>query len=190
RRVRVSLLVSLRRRTGSQSRLRRELVNSSVKLWSMSALGQKQTYAVQHGMSALGQKQTYAVQHGMSPFPPKADMCGAAAHVCFGLQCNTACPLCPRKRTCAVRQPMSVLGQKRTRAGQHRGSLFDQLVGDREKIRRDIEAERFGGCEVDDEIDLACQLNRHIGGRFPLLNSARVDAGAAVGLGLGPSLAP
>ena len=30
-------------------------------------------------------------------------------------------------------------------------SLFDQLVGDGEKIRRDSEAERFGGCKVDDE---------------------------------------
>jgi hypothetical protein len=28
-------------------------------------------------MSALGQKQTYAVQLGMSALPPKADMCGA-----------------------------------------------------------------------------------------------------------------
>jgi len=34
-------------------------------------------------MSALGQKQTYAVHNGMSALPPRADMCGAA-HVCFG----------------------------------------------------------------------------------------------------------
>jgi hypothetical protein len=35
-------------------------------------------------MSALGQKQTFAVQKGMSALPPKADMCGAARDVRFG----------------------------------------------------------------------------------------------------------
>jgi len=35
-------------------------------------------------MSALGQKQTYAVQNGMSALPPKADMCGATRDVRFG----------------------------------------------------------------------------------------------------------
>ena len=30
-------------------------------------------------MSALGQKQTFAVQYVMSALPPKADMCGAAS---------------------------------------------------------------------------------------------------------------
>jgi hypothetical protein len=35
------------------------------------------------GMSALGQKQTFAVQDVMSALPPKADMCGALAHVRF-----------------------------------------------------------------------------------------------------------
>jgi hypothetical protein len=34
-------------------------------------------------MSALGQKQTYAVQQVMSALPPKADMCSARAHVRF-----------------------------------------------------------------------------------------------------------
>ena len=33
-------------------------------------------------MSALGQKRTFAVQ-GMSALAPKADMCGALAHVRF-----------------------------------------------------------------------------------------------------------
>jgi hypothetical protein len=35
-------------------------------------------------VSALGQKQTYAVQTGMSALLPKADMCGAARDVRFG----------------------------------------------------------------------------------------------------------
>ena len=34
-------------------------------------------------MSALGHKRTFAVQKGMSALLPKADMCGALAHVCF-----------------------------------------------------------------------------------------------------------
>jgi hypothetical protein len=37
-----------------------------------------------NAMSALGQKQTYAVQKGTSALPPmKAEICGALAHVCF-----------------------------------------------------------------------------------------------------------
>ena len=32
-------------------------------------------------MSALDQKQTYAVQNGMSALPPKADMCAATRDV-------------------------------------------------------------------------------------------------------------
>ena len=35
-------------------------------------------------MSALGQKQTFAVQKAMSALPPKADMCSATSR----------CPLC------------------------------------------------------------------------------------------------
>ena len=34
-------------------------------------------------MSALGQKQTFAVHQPMSALPPKADMCSALAHFRF-----------------------------------------------------------------------------------------------------------
>ena len=34
-------------------------------------------------MSALGQKQTFAVQNVMSALPPKADICSALGHVRF-----------------------------------------------------------------------------------------------------------
>src|SRR5262245_13842712 len=45
-------------------------------------------------MSALGQKQTFAVQKGMSALPPKADMCGAVADVRFGPKADM-CPHTP-----------------------------------------------------------------------------------------------
>jgi hypothetical protein len=35
-------------------------------------------------MSALGQKQTFALRKVMSALPPKADMCIATDNVCFG----------------------------------------------------------------------------------------------------------
>ena len=34
-------------------------------------------------MSPLGHKQTYAAHKLMSALPPKADLCGALAYVCF-----------------------------------------------------------------------------------------------------------
>ena len=64
-------------------------------------------------MSALGQKQTCAVQNGMSALPPIAT---AKADSRKG-----ACPLYPRKRTGAVQWSMSALGQKRTHAPQQKG---------------------------------------------------------------------
>jgi len=57
-------------------------------------------------MSALGQKQTYALQQAMSALPPIA-----TAKAKFR---KRACPLYPRKRTCAMQWPMSALGQKQT----------------------------------------------------------------------------
>src|SRR5262249_61970379 len=51
----------------------------------MSSLGRYQILRVRkQRMSALGQKQTFAVQKGMSALPPKADMCGATRDVRFG----------------------------------------------------------------------------------------------------------
>jgi hypothetical protein len=43
----------------------------------MSVLPPKPTLIGDAGMSALGQRQTFAVQKRMSALPPKADMCGA-----------------------------------------------------------------------------------------------------------------
>src|SRR5262245_64016865 len=53
----------------------------------MSALGQKQTYAVQKAMSALPPIATAKadmLQMVMSALAPKADVCAANHHVCFG----------------------------------------------------------------------------------------------------------
>jgi hypothetical protein len=66
------------------------------------------------------------------------------------------CPLYPRKQTCAAQIVMSAKGQKRTQAAQQKGSLFDQLVGECKQIHRYIEVERFGSCEVNDEVELGC----------------------------------
>src|SRR5262245_5977668 len=41
-------------------------------------------------MSALGQKQTYAVRQPMSALPPKADMCGATGNVRYGPKADMA----------------------------------------------------------------------------------------------------
>src|SRR5262249_20602192 len=68
-------------------------------------------------------------------------------------------------------------------------TLFDHLISERKQIRGYVEAERFGGGEVDDETELGCQLNRHIGGRLPFENLANVASGAAIGIGLACSVA-
>jgi hypothetical protein len=46
--------------------------------------------ATGRSMSALGHKQTIALQNVMSALPPKADMCSATAHVCFGPKADIA----------------------------------------------------------------------------------------------------
>src|SRR5215472_13493260 len=91
-----------------------------------------------HHLSALGQKQTYAVQHGMSALPPIATAKADAR--------NRSCPLYPRKQTCAAQLGMSALGQKRTLQ-----RLVDHLVSGGEQRRRHSEAKRFCSLEVDHE---------------------------------------
>src|SRR5262249_28364691 len=71
-------------------------------------------------MSALGQKQTYAVQKPMSALPPIA-----TAKADFR---KRSCLLYPRKRTCAVRLAMSALGQKRTHATQQLQHQAERLL--------------------------------------------------------------
>jgi len=71
-------------------------------------------------MSALGQKQTFALQKIMSALPPKADMCVALAYVCFGpiadillvtrsANAGGRSPRAPiRSRPCTSRQELGV----------------------------------------------------------------------------------
>src|SRR5262245_66371015 len=86
-------------------------------------------------MSALGQKQTYASQQAMSALHPivteKADMG------------QWSCPLCLRKRTCAVQEAMSAKGQKRT--FQRRGTASNLIWRNVEKHPREIMPMSRGG---------------------------------------------
>src|ERR1700687_1545576 len=43
---------------------------------------------------------------------------------------------------------------------------FDHLVGAIEQLERDFEAERFGGLEIDDQLELGGLLHREIGRLF------------------------
>ena len=87
-------------------------------------------------MSALGQKQTCAVQKGMSALPPKADMCGALGHVRFGPKADMCSAQADVRFTpnrdidCAFR--MSTKGQKRTPGQFELALLFDDLASEAE----------------------------------------------------------
>src|SRR6202011_2346397 len=54
--------------------------------------------------------------------------------------------------------------------------LLDHLVGEREQIVRDFDAERLGSLEIDDQLELGQLHNRQIGGLFALEDSPGVDA--------------
>ena len=79
-------------------------------------------------MSALGQKQTYAAQKAMSALPPKADMCGALAYVCFVPIADYA-----RSNSITIRSP-----RRRARAAKD-GTC---------------EAKRLGGLKIDHQLVL------------------------------------
>ena len=102
-------------------------------------------------MSALGQKQTYAVHQPMSALPPIA-----TAKADFRKQ---SCLLYPQKRTCAVHYPMSALGQKRT----SRDSL-DQFVGALLEVNRYVESERPSRLQVDDKLEFRRLQDRQVSG--------------------------
>ena len=114
----------------------------------MSALGQKQTYAVHQPMSALPPKATAKADFRTRScllYPRKADMCGATRR----------CPLC---------------------AKSGHAHLFDHLVRTRLQCRRHAQAERLGGLEVDVQLNFCCPLYRQLGGLVAPENPAGIDA--------------
>src|SRR5262249_15711613 len=71
-------------------------------------------------MSALGQKQTFALHRPMSALPPIATAKADSR--------KRSCPLYPQKRTCAVELEMSALGQKRTHAAQQKSGRASPII--------------------------------------------------------------
>ena len=60
--------------------------------------------------------------------------------------------------------------------------LFDHLVGEREQVRWNFDAECLCGGEVDDQLEFSPEFDRQVAGLFALENPADVDAGAAIDL--------
>src|SRR5262249_10065979 len=120
-------------------------------------------------MSALGHKQTFAMQKAMSAFPPIATAKADSS--------NRSCLLYPRKRTCAPQLGMSALGHKRTHAPQQKGSLFDHLVGAIKHGERDLQAERFGCLHIDHELECGGLFHRQVGWFHAFENSVDVGSG-------------
>src|SRR5262249_1584694 len=125
---------------------------------------------LRHGMmSALGQKQTHAVQQRMSALPPIAT---AKADIR-----KRSCPLYSRKQTCAVQEPMSAMGQKRTSR-----NLFDHLVCQQLHRILDLEPEHFCRSDIYDQLVFSWQFKRQIAGLFAPNNPRSVNCSAAIRL--------
>ena len=88
-------------------------------------------------MSALGQKQTSGYLRSMSALPPKADIGSARRDVRF-------VPKADSRAAANCR-------------------LFDHLIGERKQVRRDCEAKRLRGLEIDDQLKLCRRLHGEIG---------------------------
>src|SRR5262249_15913334 len=59
-----------------------------------------------------------------------------------------------------------------------RFTSFDHLVGEREQLWRDFEAEPLGGDQIEDEIELARLLNRNVARLRPAQNFVHIVGGA------------
>src|SRR3984893_5062920 len=58
--------------------------------------------------------------------------------------------------------------------------LFDHLVGEREQLVRNLEPERLGGLEIDDQLELGRLQDGQVGRPRALENPAGIDADLAI----------
>ena len=66
--------------------------------------------------------------------------------------------------------------------------LLDDLVGGREQRRRDGEAERLSGLQVDDEVELGQLDDRQVGRFLPLKDAAKSRLASSVSVEVATSL--
>src|ERR1035441_5125029 len=92
-----------------------------------------------------------------------------------GLQC----PLLSESGQNVAVPRMSALCHKRTHAPQQTASLFDHLVGAADYRQWDIQPERLGGLQIDDQFDFGNLLDRQVGGLLTLENANGIVAGQA-----------
>src|SRR5262245_40070940 len=104
-------------------------------------------------------------------YRPKADICGAPAHVRFTPNSDIDCVFQhvrfgPTADSCTA--------AKRT--------LFDHLVSSREQGRGHREPKRLCGLEVDHQFKLGRQLNRKIARLLTFQYASDIDAGTAISI--------